>query len=42
MLKAVRSVARRVRDLGILLVIGEEVDGRGAHFANQSPPEGVR
>jgi acetylornithine deacetylase len=23
-------------------VIGEEVDGAGAHFANQSPPDGVR
>ncbi len=31
-----------VRDLGLLLVVGEEVDGRGAHFANQSPPAGVR
>jgi acetylornithine deacetylase len=43
MLKALESLLEEgVRNVGILLVIGEEVDGRGAHFANQSPPPGVR
>lgn len=43
MLKALEVLLEEgVRDLGILLVIGEEIDGRGAHFANQSPPAGVR
>ena len=43
MLKAVEALLEEgVRDLGLLLVIGEEVDGRGAQFANRNPPEGVR
>ena len=43
MLKALEALLEEgVRDVGILLVIGEEVDGLGAHFANQSPPAGVR
>jgi acetylornithine deacetylase len=43
MIKALEGLLEEgVRDLGILLVIGEEIDGRGAHFANQSPPKGVR
>jgi acetylornithine deacetylase len=43
MLKALEGLLEEgVRDLGILLVIGEEVDGLGAQFANQSPPAGVR
>jgi len=43
MIKAVEALLEEgVRDLGLLLVIGEEVDGLGAHFANQRAPEGVR
>ena len=43
MLKATEGLLDEgVRDFGVLLVVGEEVDGRGAHFANQSPPEGIR
>jgi acetylornithine deacetylase len=43
MLKAVEGLLEEgVRDLGLLLVIGEEVDGRGAQFANRNPPAGVR
>ena len=43
MLKALEALLEEgVRDLGLLLVIGEEIDGRGAHFANQNPPPGVR
>jgi acetylornithine deacetylase len=37
-----RLLEEGVRDLGLLLVVGEEVDGRGAAFANQTPPPGVR
>jgi acetylornithine deacetylase len=43
MMKAAEKLLEEgVRDFGILYVVGEEVDGAGAHFANQSPPEGVR
>ena len=31
-----------VRDLGMLLVVGEEVNGIGAQYANERAPEGVR
>ncbi len=37
-----KLLAEGVRDLGILLVIGEEVNGLGAEFANHRTPEGVR
>ena len=37
-----RLLEEDVRDLGLLLVVGEEVDGRGAAFANRTPPAGVR
>ncbi len=37
-----RLLEEGVRDLGLLLVVGEEVDGRGAAFANKTPPAGVR
>jgi acetylornithine deacetylase len=37
-----RLLEEGVRDLGLLLVVGEEVDGRGAAFANETPPAGVR
>lgn len=43
MLKSLEGLLEEgARDLGLLLVVGEEVDGRGAAFANQSPPDGVR
>ncbi len=43
MMKAAEQLLEEgVRDFGILYVIGEEVDGLGAHFANQSPPDGVK
>ncbi len=43
MLKAVEGLlAEGVRGFGILLVVGEEVDGAGARFANQSPPPSVK
>jgi len=43
MLKATeRLLEEGVRDIGVLLVIGEEVDGRGAQFANQNPPRNIR
>ena len=43
MIKAAEALLEEgVRDFGILYVIGEEVDGLGAHFANQRPPAGVR
>ncbi len=43
MLKALEALLEEgVRDVGLLLVIGEEVDGLGAQFANQNPPAGVR
>ncbi len=39
MLKALEALlAEGVRGLGILLVVGEEVDGIGARHANRSPP----
>ncbi len=39
MIKAVEAMlAEGVRDLGILLVVGEEVDGAGARHANLNPP----
>lgn len=39
MIKAVESLLDEgVRGLGILLVVGEEVDGAGARHANQDPP----
>lgn len=43
MLKALEGLLEEgVRDVGLLLVVGEEVDGLGAQFANQDPPDGVR
>ncbi len=43
MMKAAEKLLEEgVRDFGILYVVGEGVDGPGAHFANQSPPDGVR
>jgi acetylornithine deacetylase len=43
MIKSVeRLLEEGVRDLGLLLLVGEEVDGRGAAFANKTPPPGVR
>lgn len=43
MIKSVeRLLEEGVRDLGLLLVVGEEHDGRGATFANKTPPIGVR
>lgn len=43
MLKSLeRLLDEGVRDLGLLLVVGEEIDGRGAAFANKMPPAGVR
>lgn len=43
MIKSVeRLLEEGVRDLGLLLLVGEEVDGRGASFANKTPPAGVR
>ncbi|MDA0204782.1 MAG: M20/M25/M40 family metallo-hydrolase [Acidobacteria bacterium] len=43
MIKSIeRLLEEGVRDLGLLLVVGEEVDGRGAAFANKTPPAGVR
>ena len=43
MIKAVEGLlAEGVRDFGILLVVGEEVDGLGARFANRSPPPSVK
>ena len=43
MLKALEALlAQGSRDVGILLVVGEEVDGAGAHFANQSPPPAIK
>jgi acetylornithine deacetylase len=43
MIKSIeRLLEEGVRDLGLLLVVGEEIDGRGAALANQTPPAGVR
>ena len=43
MIKATEALlAEGVRDFGILLVVGEEVDGLGARFANQNPPTSIR
>jgi len=43
MLKALEALlADGVRDVGVLLVVGEEVDGAGAVFANGRTPAGVR
>ena len=40
MLKAVESLLESgVRGLGVLLVVGEEVDGAGARHANRNPPK---
>jgi acetylornithine deacetylase len=39
MIKAIEALLEQgVSDLGLLLVIGEEIDGLGAMHANQSPP----
>jgi acetylornithine deacetylase len=39
MIKAIEAMLDEgVRDLGLLLVIGEEIDGLGAMHANQNPP----
>lgn len=39
MIKAIEALLEAgVRDLGLLLVVGEEIDGIGAMHANQSPP----
>ena len=43
MLKAVETLlAEGVRGLGLLLVVGEEVNGLGAQHANKTPPPGVK
>ncbi len=43
MIKALEALLEEgVRDLGILLVVGEEVNGLGAQFANKRTPAGVR
>jgi len=43
MIKAVEGLlAEGVRGFGILLVVGEEVDGLGARFANHSPPASIK
>ena len=43
MIKAVEALlAEGVRGLGLLLVVGEEVNGLGARHANKTPPPGVR
>ena len=43
MIKAVEALlAAGVRGLGLLLVVGEEVNGLGARHANKTPPPGVR
>ncbi len=39
MIKAVEALlADGVRDMGMLFVVGEEIDGLGAHFANRNSP----
>ncbi len=39
MIKAIEALLEEgVRDLGLLLVVGEEIDGLGAMHANQNPP----
>ena len=39
MIKAVEGLlADGVRDMGMLFVVGEEIDGLGAHFANRNSP----
>ncbi len=39
MIKAIEAVLDEgVRNLGLLMVVGEEIDGIGAHFANRTPP----
>ncbi len=43
MIKAVEALlAAGVRGLGLLLVVGEEVNGLGAQHANKTPPPGVK